>query len=243
MATKIFLGGIILMIMVAGLIIYINNREGAMIEKLGEQVSFICDDGNDFIAEFSPDMSVLNVIVAGNLKYSLSNTGNETIPYRFGDNEHEYTFTGEEVIVTSSDMKEGVVCNQPFDPNNAPYNFGDSGEGAGEDQDIKLAITENLEGTWKSVDDEKFSRSFHSDGLVIDHYEGSEDTAGKWEVFTASSSVTTSFQLQPGAVYLRIMMGDSKEETLHFLLSKLTPEELELIYMERGGVLRFSFVE
>src|SRR3989344_1421277 len=125
MTTKIFLGGIILMIIIAGLIVYNNNQENKLIDKMGEQVSFVCEDKNDFIAEFSPDMSTLNVVVGGEIKYTLSNTGNEVVPHRFGDSEREYTFSGEGAVVTNLDGGGETSCSHPPTPNTAKYIFGD----------------------------------------------------------------------------------------------------------------------
>jgi len=226
------------MIIIAGLIVYNNNQENKLIDKMGEQVSFVCEDKNDFIAEFSPDMSTLNVVVGGEIKYTLSNTGNEVVPHRFGDSEREYTFSGEGAVVTNLDTGGGTVCSQPIDPNNAPYNFGDSLDG--EQQEAISLVTDSMRGTWKSLDDEKFSRTFLADGTVTDRYEGGEETSGTWQVFTANSGIATPFTLEQDVMYLRLVMGD---ETLHFSLSKLTPEELELTYMERGNLLRFSAVK
>ncbi|MBI2610325.1 hypothetical protein HYW60_00090 [Candidatus Kaiserbacteria bacterium] len=35
----------------------------------------------------------------------------------------------------------------------------------------------------------------------------------------------------------------TRADTLNFSVNKLTPEELELTYMDRGGVLRFTKVQ
>jgi len=238
MTTKIFFGGIILLIIIAGLIVYTNNQEDKLTTKMGEQVSFVCEDQNDFIAEFSHDMSILNVVIEKEVRYTLPNIGNEAVPHRFGDSEREYTFTGEEAIVTNLDTGDGTVCTQPLDPNNVPYNFGDNG-GAEQEEAIE-AISESIRGTWKSLDDEKFSRTFLDDGTVIDRYEGGEETDGTWTIFTKNSGITTTFTLQPEVMYLRLIMG---EDTMYFSLSKLTTEELELTHLERGNLLRFTSVE
>lgn len=244
MSNKIFLGMLALIVILGGYVVYSNISTSGVEEKMGNQVSFNCTEGESFIAEFSFDMTKLNVVVSGDVKYTLPNIGDENVPYRFGDSDRQYTFVGEEVTVT--DLKSGsdVVCNQPFDSNNAPYNFGDAREGAGsEQQDISLIVGENILGKWKSVDDQKFTRTFLPDGTFTDSYEGSTDTRGNWVVFTKDSGIVTTFPLEEGTVYIRLLTGDETADALHFKVLKLTPEELELAYMERGGVLKFTSVK
>ncbi len=243
MSNKIFLGMLALIVILGGYVIYTNNSSNGVEEKMGNQVSFNCTEGDSFIAEFSFDMAKLNVVVGGEVKYTLPNTGDENIPYRFGDSERMYTFAGEEATITDLQSGTDTVCTQPLDSNNAPYNFGDKGEGGGEPQELSAAVRENILGIWKSVDDQKFTRTFQSDGTYIDSYEGSADTKGDWVVFMDNSGLVTDFTLEPNTVYLRLLEGSSTEATLHFKVSKVTPEELELIYMERGGTLRFTAVK
>lgn len=243
MSNKIFLGMLALIVILGGYVIYSNSGTSGVEEKMGDQVSFNCAEGESFIAEFSFDMTKLNVVIGGEVKYTLNNTGDENVPYRFGDNERQYTFAGEEVTVTDINSGTDTVCTQPLDANNAPYNFGDKGEGDGSQQDLSTTVGEKILGVWKSADDEKFTRTFQSDGTFIDSYVGSADTKGDWVVFTDNSGLTTEFTLEPDTVYLRLLEGSSTDMTLHFKVSKVTPEELELIYMERGGTLRFTAVK
>jgi len=51
------------------------------------------------------------------------------------------------------------------------------------------------------------------------------------------------YPLEDNAVYIQMTMTGTQADTLNFKLTKLTPEELELVYMERGGVLRFKRVQ
>lgn len=243
MANKIFLGMLALLIILGGYVIYTNNQSDGVEEKMGEQVSFNCSPNNSFVAEFSFDMAKLNVVQNGEVKYTLPNIGNEDTPYRFGNSDMEYTFVGEEAIVTDLKTGENKVCSQPLDQNNAPYNFGDSGEGAGANQqDLSITVGENIVKTWKSVDDNKFTRTFGTDGTFTDSYEGGTNTKGNWVVFTKDSGLTTEFPLEDNTVYLRLLTGSAPEDVMHFKILKISSEELELVYMERGGTLKFTAI-
>ena len=51
------------------------------------------------------------------------------------------------------------------------------------------------------------------------------------------------YPLEEGKVYIQMTLTGTQADTLNFKLVKLTPEELELIYMDRGGTLRFQSIE
>lgn len=218
---------------------YLDTEETAPLTTNG--ISFICEDGRHFVAEFNPDFSQVNVVVDGVVEHSLSRSVDSEL-YRYADNDYVYLFVGEEAEVTGVASGNTTICSQPFDPNNAPHNFGDRGEGAGIQQDALAAVIANIVGKWQSVDDENFIREFQAGGVAVDSYEGMATEEGTWEVFDTNSGVETDFPQEENAVYIRMTMGGGTEGPLHFKLTKLTPEDLELIYMERGGVLRFSYV-
>ena len=98
-------------------------------------------------------------------------------------------------------------------------------------------------GEWKSTDDAKFTRTFRADGTVTDTYEGnaSATTNGTWKVYTAKMELPAgvTFQLDNDVSYIQIAMDS---DTFNYRVSKATSAELELIYMDRGGVLRFKKV-
>src|SRR3989338_10525348 len=100
-----------------------------------------------------------------------------------------------------------------------------------------------LVGTWKSTDDAKFTRTFRADGTVTDSYEGdaSATNNGTWKVYTAKMELPAgvTFQLDNDVSYIQIAMDS---DTFNYRVSKATSAELELIYMDRGGVLRFKKV-
>ncbi len=104
-------------------------------------------------------------------------------------------------------------------------------------------MTESIQGKWQSIDDAKFTREFRSDFTVADSYDGTVNLDGLWVVFTKMNAPEISFPLEDNAVYLQITEKGTPQDTLTFKVSKLTPDELELIYMDRGGVLRFKSVQ
>lgn len=108
--------------------------------------------------------------------------------------------------------------------------------------DDSSAVSAGIIGVWQSMDDAKFVREFKADGTASDSYDTKAPTSDTWTVFTAATPLTVPFPLEAGAVYVQLTsVGDTKE-TLNFKVSKLTSTELELIYMDRGGALRFTRV-
>jgi hypothetical protein len=244
MSTKIFLGIMLIILSVAGYVVYNNYlAEEDAAPLTVEGISFMCEDGSHFIAEFSPDFASLNVVVDGVTTRSLTRASGDNARYEYSDQSSTYLFAGEEVRVTNTETGEVTTCQQPFDPNTAPYNFGDLGEGAGEEQDLALAVTENILGVWQSTDDDSFTREFRSGGIAIDSYEGETATEGIWTAFTSESDVETPFTQQPDVIYLEMRMGGGQDEILYFTVVKLTPEELDLTYLDRGGIMSFVSVE
>ena len=238
MSTKLFLGVMVAVLAIAGYVVYSNTmNDDAPMESNG--ISFMCTDESYFVAEFSPDFSQVDILVDGVIVRTAVRAANSDLYiYEVGD--YTYTFVGEEVTVRNSRTDTTTSCNQPFDANTAPYNFGDMGEGGGEEPDLIIEATKNIKGQWRSVDDEKFTRDFMSDGTVTDSYEGSDDTVGTWLVFTINSKVAAPFPLEKNTAYLKITTDIGASEVMYYKLSKVTPEELELIYMDRGGALRFT---
>ena len=195
--------------------------------------SFICEDENHFTAEFL-EGDLLRVVVAGEVARVLPKTAGDG--QRYENDDYVYVFAGEEVSVTKKDDGSVTTCMQPFDPNNAPVNFGDAAEGAGAGQDAAAAAAASLIGSWQSTEDTKFVRVFGEDGSTEDRYEGNVVAGGSWRLFT-SADAEVSFPVEEGAVYLVI---DDGTERLHFKIVSVTPERLELVYLERGGALTFT---
>lgn len=102
----------------------------------------------------------------------------------------------------------------------------------------------SLVGVWKSKDDSKFTREFTAEGTIIDRYEGGDSATsnGTFTVFTSTMEIPdgVTFELEADDAYIRAIMDG---EGYNFLVSSVTASDLELIYMDRGGVLRFSKVQ
>lgn len=109
-------------------------------------------------------------------------------------------------------------------------------------QDISLIVSESIAGTWQSNEDAKFIREFKADGTAADWYDKKIVSEGTWKAYTSESGVETAFPQERDTVYIQMVMQGTQGEALNFKLVKLTPEVLELIYMERGGGLGFKRV-
>ena len=112
-------------------------------------------------------------------------------------------------------------------------------------QDLVPIVSASIVGKWQSTDDAKFVREFKVDGKVTDRYENKTVTSGAWQVFTKDKplSVAVAFALETDTAYLQIAESGSQTEKLNFKLVKLTPEELELVFMDRGGTLKFTRIK
>lgn len=85
-----------------------------------------------------------------------------------------------------------------------------------------------LVGYWQSVQDPKSARQFNADATFSDFYAGDPAGApGTWEIAT------------DGSEELRL---HSEGDVLRFRVVAVTPERLELIYLDRGGVLVYAKV-
>lgn len=115
---------------------------------------------------------------------------------------------------------------------------GDTGAPAG--ADTAAVPSDSIVGTWKSVDDAKFTRTIYENGQYKDTYEGqpSADMSGPWVTFTAENAPSDfPYPTEAGATYLKL---DSGSNALYFKISNVTSTDLELIYLDRGGALRFT---
>lgn len=241
MSTKIFLGIMVVVLAIAAYVAYTKVSEDEYEPLGGEGISFICNDATYFMAEFSPSFERVNIMVDGVVERSLARVAGTDL-YMYEDASFSYTFAGEEARVTSKSTGTETACAQPFDPNQAPYNFGDLGEGDGGEPDLALAVRGSIEGKWQSTDDENFTREFREGGAAVDGYTGEGDTTGTWQVFAGNTGIETPFPQEEDAVYLKMVMGEMGDEIFYFKVGKLTPEELELVYLDRGGVLSFTYV-
>lgn len=219
-----------------------TKKDGKMVDSgnaLTLSASFNCADGTKFVAQFPGNDTV---------KIS-SNGASQTLPLvagagqRFENQNAVYVFAGEEATVTTKTGNKTTACEQPSDTNNAPVNFGDAGEGGGVKPDGALIITESIQGRWQSSQDPKFVRVFNANKTVVDMNGASAVSSGTWEVFTKENPLTVSFPLEADGIYVQLTMSGAQSEKMNFKVNKLTPESLELVSMERGGILAFTSVK
>lgn len=100
-------------------------------------------------------------------------------------------------------------------------------------------VRAGLVASWRSVDDAQFVREFKSDGSVTDSYGGASVANDRWLLFTSDMPpLNYNGPLDEGKVYLSI--GVPGSEPLYFQVQSLSENRLELIYLDRGGVLVFE---
>jgi len=101
------------------------------------------------------------------------------------------------------------------------------------------ATMANVIGMWQSTEDPNFTREIRNDGVVTDRYAGQEDSDGLWMVFTKDIP-DTSFTgpIEEGAVYLSMAM--SEDEKYYFKVTNADGQHLDLVYLDRGGLLSFT---
>jgi len=217
--------------------IYYDNQQKVAATPLIFSISFLCEDESHFIAEFK-DMTTLAIIVDGKVVRTI--TQKDAVSYnRFEDETMIFNFVGEGVTVDDKTASTSTRCSQPFDPNNAPFNFGD-GDGIEPGHDTQsVSVRGKLLGTWRSTTDEKFVRIYSEDGTVVDYYDELQTgNRGRWQVFTDENApATVFFPLDATAIYIR-HTGDGG--FLHFKVIAITDQELSLIYADRGNVLTFK---
>ncbi len=242
MAKNIVILILICFVVVLGAFLYIEEVEAPVIDNASESewllaASFMCLDGTNFIAEF-PSSESVDIYVDGSLVRTLPLV--EGDGQRYEDQSYAFVFAGEEATVLSKEDNVTTTCSQPLDANNAPVNFGDTGEGSGEVQDLVATVNESIVGTWVSNEDRQFSREFKEGGIVEDVHDSTHVSRGEWVVFTKSAPLAVSFPLEDNVVYVQLVMEGAESDTLNFKVVTLTPDRLEMIYLDRGGTLTFT---
>jgi membrane-bound inhibitor of C-type lysozyme len=237
--NKLVLAFLSLVILAAGGWFFYSSNQTAK-APVFVAVSFVCADNSHFVAEFPTEqMITVNIVVDGTQVRSLPKaTG---AGQRFEDSAYTYVFAGEEATVTHKATNVSTTCSQPQDESNAPFNFGDAGEGAGSIQpDTALVVSEGIVGKWQSTEDAKFVREFKVGNIVVDSHDNKALATSTFAVFTKATAPTSTIPFEESAVYVQIKEG---AEFFTFKVAKLTPEELELIYMERGGTLTYKAIQ
>lgn len=111
-------------------------------------------------------------------------------------------------------------------------------------QDAALIVTETIRGKWQSTEDAKFVRVFKEGDVVEDWYDNEVVATGLWVAFEKGvNAPEVPFPLEDNAIYIQATITGSQADTLNFKVAKLTETELELIYLDRGGVLAFTRVQ
>lgn len=201
--------------------------------------AYTCSNGVDMVMVPSADLKTIEITMHDG---PVTLTQVEGTSSRYKDGWFTFVGAGEEVTLSYAD--ETTTCTPVPSADMAPFNWGDLGEGGGVQQDVALIVSESIAGKWQSTDDAKFFREFTTDGHVTDSYEGAEKTDGVWVAYSAENvPESVQFPVDENAVYLQLVMEGSQDDALNFKVAKLTPETLELIYMDRGGVLSFTRVQ
>lgn len=239
-STYVGLGITILAII--GAVLYMRSHQQGFAVAEGDfgAYSYVCVDGTEFKMSPADDLTTITLVPGSTALFeqtTLSAVASDQ-GARFEGGSIVFTGAGEGVHIVTD--KQTLDCNPVRRQDMAPFNWGDAGEGAGVEQAAAAAVMQNIVGTWQSSDDPFFSREFKAGGEFIDNYEGAVVTSGYWGHFLRSvASEETSFPPDDGAVYLRLAFDEPTPDVLHFRVNKLTPEALELTYMERGNTLTF----
>ena len=103
------------------------------------------------------------------------------------------------------------------------------------------AISTNMIGSWKSLDDEKYILVLKEDNTYEDWYEGDSVGTGTWSLFTdpvaQDLDIETSFE---NSVFLEKKDGTTGE-VFYYNVAVASSEELTITYL-LGDVLRFGRV-
>ncbi len=247
--NKLIVGAVILIILIGGGYWYMQQTksESAMQESDMGAYAYMCENGSQFSMVPAENVSELSLTAGSQGMF----TGTVKV-VKMGDGNHFETTSGPLIVFSGAGEEvqltvgsEKTVCNPVPSSEMAPWNWGDTGEGAGSVQpDVALVVSESIVGLWQSTQDIKSAREFKDDNTVIDLYEGKVVSTGLWVAFTkASAPKVVSFPMEDNVVYIQITEKGTQADTLDFKLVKLTPEELELIYLTRGGTLTYTFVK
>lgn len=229
---------------------YMQKQPGAPIapaelyeESMGAY-PYICDNGARFTMEPSADMATLTLTPGAGATFAKTvlAQANSTAGARYEGGNMVFVGAGEGVLLTIGTAT--VNCNPEPSQEMAPFNWGDAGEGGGVKQDTSLIVTENMIGKWQSADDAKFVREFKAGDAVVDWYDNKKVSEGLWVAFTKDKAPKVfQYPMNDRSIYLQMTVSGTQADTLNFTINKVTPEELELIYLDRGGVLKFKRVQ
>jgi hypothetical protein len=204
----------------------------------------MCDNGSEFAMAPASDISSIRLTPGANATFSAVTLVQveSTAGARYEGSGIVFVGAGEGVQLTTGGAT--FVCNPKPNPDSPPWNWGDAGEGGGVKQDAALIVSESILGKWQSTEDAKFIRVFKENSVVEDWYDNKVVSSGLWVAFEKGiNAPEVPYPLENDVVYIQMTESGTQTDTLNFKLVKLTPEELVLIYMDRGGVLEFKLVQ
>lgn len=105
--------------------------------------------------------------------------------------------------------------------------------------------TQNLLGKWQNIEDASLQREFKTGGEVTDYYNNAAVMTGVYELFNSDNvpeGAPGTFD-DPEAVYLRLSLTGEDADMLYFIVTDISGANLELTYLDRGGVLTFNKVQ
>lgn len=238
-----YLAAIVFVVVLVGVVLYTHydKDQSVGVLEMGSY-AYSCTGGVEFKMIPTADMSSITLIPGSNATFVQSTLQqNKSVTNEFVGESIVFTGAGESVHVVAAGQT--LDCNPVPSADVAPFNFGDAAEGAGTAQDVAAAVDQNIVGVWQSTDDPLFVREFKTGGVQVDYFDGEADATGTWKTFTKTKPLTVAFPLDAGVTYVQI--SDSKDTSviLNFRVNKLTPESLEMTYMERGNTLSFQRVQ
>lgn len=247
--NKLIVWAVIIIILIGGGYWYMqksSTSDSAMKSSDMGTYAYTCDNGSGFTMTPSADVSEVTLEAGSQGMF----TGVRTL-YKMGDAAHFETTSGDLIVFSGAGEEvdltvgeETTTCNPVPNAQMAPWNWGDAAEGGSVKPDTSLVVSESIVGKWQSTEDPKSVREFKDDGTMVDIYDGKVVSTDLFVVFTKENAPKiVAFPIEDNAVYIQATQKGTQEDTLNFKLVKLTPDELVLIYMERGGTLTYKAVK
>jgi hypothetical protein len=150
-----------------------------------------------------------------------------------------YPFVQERFLAENAEVQEGNIGEVviPTEP---------------EDTVFDETLAAELAGSWRSLDDEQFVRSFTAEGMMMDTYtdeEGDVVSTGSWGRVSTDAPILASFG-SPDVPVIKIVFepvltgGEGLdlpvEENLYFSVVFENQNTLSMVYLNGNGVLRFT---
>jgi len=226
------LGVFVLLAIVAGGGWYVTTKQDAMSGKLpaAEDIlgSYAYECTNDVTMRMEPssDLATVRVMIQGGTFPSEAILAKvATANARYENEVLTFTGAGEEVQIFTNE--HSAVCMPVFSNDEAPFNWGDAGEGGGVVVDPVRIASEGIVGTWE-MDDTALALEF-SEGGALRERRDDEWMTGTWTMSAPADApvVTLMFNENPH--------GSSCE------VSTLTPEKLVLSCTGEGEKYDLSY--